>query len=483
MGCSHDASHDPTPAGRPQRGFPVKRVTALALIVGLSLSFGCARRQDVLVIRNVTVIDGTGAEPKTGMTVVVEHSRISAIGPVGSARYPSSARIIEGSGRYLIPGLWDMHVHLDDLDGTLPLFIVNGVTTVRDMGSVLENTVAMRDKIEAGTLIGPRIKTSGMMVESSSWVAQYVDLMREQGESEAAVEKFLSTRITVGSARDAPEVVSSLIARGADFIKIRHAESPEVFAAIAVAAAKAGTHLAGHYVWILSLEESADGGQRSIEHNILPGFNEKAPEKKREIFNALLRNDTHLVPTLVTNLIEIMPLDSVRALVNDSEGAIDARNRYVSRAIREDWIETVAVNAADDERPPPEVIREMIAGSDQFLREARQAGVKMLAGTDVPTVGTYPGFSLHDELALLVETYGMTPMEALRSATAIPAAFMGMDSDVGTIEAGKRADLVLLDADPIADVSNTRRIDTVIANGRCFLIQQRPGLLCGKSDT
>ncbi len=126
----------------------------------------------------------------------------------------------------------------------------------------------------------------------------------------------------------------------------------------------------------------------------------------------------------------------------DADGSIDPRNRYVSGKIRRGWIETVAMNAADEERPPPEVIQQMITSSNQFLNEAREAGVKMLAGTDVPTTGTFLGFSLHDELALLVETYGMTPMEALRSATAVPAAFMGMDAEVGTIEVGKRADLV-----------------------------------------
>ncbi|GAG04508.1 unnamed protein product [marine sediment metagenome] len=119
----------------------------------------------------------------------------------------------------------------------------------------------------------------------------------------------------------------------------------------------------------------------------------------------------------------------------------------------------------------------MMTGSNQFLAEARSAGVKMMAGTDVPTTGTFFGFSLHDELALLVETYGMTPMEALASATAIPAAFMGMDAEAGTIEAGKWADLVLLDADPLADIRNTRRIDTVIADGRLYDRATRERLL------
>jgi imidazolonepropionase-like amidohydrolase len=455
----------------------MKRTTAYALILGLAVSSGCTADPEFLAIRNVTVIDGTGAGPKADMTVVIAQSQISAIGADGSVDYPSSARVIDGTGKYLIPGLWDMHVHLRDLGETLPLFVINGVTTVRDMGSEIQKTVALREQIEAGVLVGPRIKTSGMMVESSSWVVQYVDLMRDQGAGDQEVEEFLRTRILVGDPDQARVIVDSLTALGADFIKIRHAESPEVFAALADAAADAGTHLVGHYVWILSLEESADAGQRSIEHNVLPGFNERTAEQKRDIFDALLRNDTHLVPTLVTNYAETQPFENVIAVVEDTEGVLDSRNRYVSGAIRQRWIETVAVNSADTERPPPEVIQQMMTGSNQFLAEARSAGVKMMAGTDVPTTGTFFGFSLHDELALLVETFGMTPMEALRSATAIPAVFMGMDADLGTIEPGRRADLLLLDADPLVDIRNTKRIDTVIANGRVFDRETRERML------
>lgn len=429
---------------------------------------GCGEPQDVLVIRNVTVIDGTGTHPQDGMTVVVAQGRISTLDVTDSVRYPRSARVIDGTGKYLIPGLWDMHVHLRDLEGTLPLFVVNGVTSVRDMGSVLEETVALRAQVEAGAVVGPRILTSGMAVESASWVAQYVDLMRAQGADEGEVAAFLRTRILVGDTLAARAAVDSLTAHGADFIKIRHAESPAVFAALAAAAAAAGTHLAGHYVWILGLDESAELGQRSIEHNVLPGFNGRSPEQQRAIFDALRRHGTHLVPTLVTNAAETTPLDSVRALVEDRGGAIDSRNRYVSGAIRRSWLETVELNARDTERPPPEIIRQMMAGSNAFLLEAQRAGVTMLAGTDVPTTGTFLGFSLHDELALLVETYGLTPMEALRSATALPAAFMGLDATVGTIGVGQRADLVLLAADPLADIGNTRRIDAVIAHGRVF---------------
>jgi imidazolonepropionase-like amidohydrolase len=452
-------------------------VVRLLLTFGIAVMVGCTGTREVLVIRDVTVIDGTGADPQAGMTVVVEKERIKTLGAHDTVQYPRTARVVDAAGQYLIPGLWDMHVHLRDLEGTLPLFVVNGVTTVRDMGSVLEETVALRASVEAGTLTGPRILTAGMAVESASWMEQYLDLMRKRGADENEVEAFARTRIIVGDTKEAESAVDSLLARGADFIKIRHAESPEVFSALSSAAKAAGTHIAGHYVWILGLDEVARLGQRTIEHNVLPGFNGRTPEQKTVIFEALERGDTHLVPTLVTNRAETSPMDSVRALAHDSAGAIDSRNRYVSRGIRRSWIEAVELNARDVERPSPEVIRKMMAESNEFLLEAKRAGVPVLAGTDVPSAGTFFGFSLHDELVLLVETFDMTPMAALRSATAVPAAFVGQDAHLGTIEVGKRADLVLLDADPLADIANTRSIDAVISGGRLFNRTEREEIL------
>jgi len=447
-------------------------VTRRCLALAFGILTGCAGPTDVLVIRGVTVIDGTGALPQSDMTVVVENGRIAAVGGADDVRIGGTARVVDGRGKYIIPGLWDMHVHLRDLGGTLPLFVVNGVTTVRDMGSVLEETVALREAVDRGAIPGPRILTSGMAVESRKWVAQYVELMRELGTPQDEIDDFLRSRILVGDTLEARAVVDSLRAGGADFIKIRHAESPEVFAALATAAREAGTHLAGHYVWILGLGESAALGQRSIEHNVLPGFDRRSAEEQQAIFDELRRSGTHLVPTLVTNVAETLPLDSVRRVVEDRDGRIDPRNRYVSRAIRRSWTEAVELNARDSERPPPEVIRQMMDGSNAFLRDARAAGVGVLAGTDVPTTGTFIGFSLHDELEALVEVFGMTPMEVLRSATALPAAFMGLEASVGTIEPGKLADLVLLGADPLADIANTRRIELVIAQGRVY---DRPG--------
>jgi imidazolonepropionase-like amidohydrolase len=201
----------------------MKRIVApVVLLTSVALSVGCGRSGDTLVIRNATIIDGTGTAPRPRMTVIVERGRISEIGEAGRSRHPRSARVIDGTGKYLIPGLWDMHVHLRDLEGTLPLFVVNGVTSVRDMGSDFETTAALREQVESGVVWGPRIKTPGRMLESAAWLDQYVDLLRNQGFEEQA-ESFLQRRIRTDNPTESVQVVETLAASGVDFVKIRHA--------------------------------------------------------------------------------------------------------------------------------------------------------------------------------------------------------------------------------------------------------------------
>ncbi|UCF38868.1 MAG: amidohydrolase family protein [Acidobacteriota bacterium] len=426
-----------------------------------------AASAEKLVIQNVVIIDPAEAEPQPGMTVVVDGSRIEVVAKTTAGEVWGAARVIDGSGKYLIPGLWDMHVHLRDLGNTLPLFVVNGVTGVRDMGSEIAKTQALKAAIAAGTVLGPRIKSAGLMLESRSWLEQYVEIMR-QSAPEAEVQRFLKTRLAVEDAEDAGAAISSLLESGSDFIKIRHAPSKEAFLAIAAAARQRGVQLTGHYVWNVELIDVSNSGQASIEHNILPGFNERDSQEKQRIFDALVRNRTHWVPTLVAAEVETTAFDDLREQVEDRKGERDNRMRYVSPQIYRGWLETIEMNEHDKERPPVEVIREMVDGSNQFLRDAREAGVLMMAGTDAPTTGVFFGFSLHDELRLLVDRYGFTPREALHSATTVPVRFLGLEDELGSIQKGKVADLLLLKADPFDDISNTRAIDAVIYSGRVY---------------
>jgi imidazolonepropionase-like amidohydrolase len=440
----------------------------------LLLAAACAPASHSLVIRNVTVIDGTGGPPVANSTVVIEGDRITAVGT--DPPHTPAATIVDGTGRYLIPGLWDMHVHLRDLDGALALYPLHGVTTVRDMGSNLEATRALQEDVRHGSQVGPRIFTPGPVLESGPWMKQYVELLREADAGDQ-IESFLGGRISIDGPADAAGAVRSLASRGVDFLKIRHAASLETFLAIARAAKQEGLELVGHYTWVVSLVETADAGQRSVEHNILPGFTDLPAADKQEIWQALARNRTHLVPTLVAGEAQARGLGYMAILIEDEVGLVDWRNRYVSHAIRKSWRESHELDSRDQERPPDEVIQQMVAGSNQFLRQAHLAGVPVMAGTDTPTRGTFMGSSLHDELELLVAILGLTTSQALQSATSIPARFMGREQDLGTIAVGRIADLVILDADPLADISNSRRIHAVISGGRLIDVVERRRLL------
>ena len=152
--------------------------------------------------------------------------------------------------------------------------------------------------------------------------------------------------------------------------------------------------------------------------------------------------------------------------IKDEEGEVDFRNIYVEPSIRKNWLETHHLNQLDKERPPVKIIKNMLDESNEFLREAYHSGVFFMAGTDAPVTSIFNGFSLHDELKLLVEKLGLSPFEALQSATIIPAKFMNMDADLGSIEKGKLADLVLLDENPLIDITNTRKINNIIYDGK-----------------
>jgi hypothetical protein len=222
--------------------------------------------------------------------------------------------------------------------------------------------------------------------------------------------------------------------------------------------------LAGH-VFRLDPEDALRAKQRSIEHFFFPTLDNRSEEERTKLFNQFAENGTVIVPTLVTWTTSILvPAKKLEELVEDNSGRLDERRRYVSRRLIEDWREQI------DERKEPSPIEwaEVFPSVLRDLREMRRAGMKILPGSDVAVVPVFPGFSLHEELELLVSKVGMTPMEALLSAHRQPAEFFGMQDDLGTVEVGKLADLVLLDSNPLQDIRNTRRIRAVVANGSLF---------------
>jgi len=418
-------------------------------------------------------------------TVLVAGNRITFVGPAANATVPAGARVIDGRGKFLIPGLWDMHVHgfvyvFSDFAG--PLMIANGITGARDMGYYVDTTLSWKSRIASGREIGPRLVV-GARVDGPVNKAGFVSHVITEQDGVRAVDTLV--RKKDGSSR-------------ADFIKPYSWVPRAAYFGVAAEARKLNVPFAGHVPYSVSVVEASNAGQRSIEHEddlmracssrdsvlrarfgdtttLSPGsqlavIRSQArelrasydPAKCRSVIETLARNHTWVTPTLVV----YQPY----AHGFDSASSHPELAKYVPGLVQGGWMRRASGLSPSDSM----VVRSYF--SFDRTRDLRNAGVRLLAGTDMPQAFVYPGFSLHDELALLVRS-GLTPLEALRTATYNPADyFVALDS-LGTVAQGKVADLVLLDADPLVDIRNTRRISAVIANGRLFDSAARARLL------
>src|SRR5215470_3790702 len=423
---------------------------------------------DLLVITNVNVVDVRDGKVLPDQTVILEKNRIAWTGPSKEAKYSRRAATVSGKGLFLIPGLWDMHVHLDfgdwfpgSKDIVLPMLVANGVTGVRDMGSELDVVQDWRNEIEAGRLLGPRIYTSGPMLDGPK-------------------PRFPSS-VAITTPEDGRRAVDDLQRRGADFIKLQSLIPREAVFAIAEEAKKQQIPFAGHVPDAVRASEMSAAGQKSFEHliGIFEGCSpredeflkgEKSPGRFLQSFDEvraaalaalLARNKTWQCPTLVWeqggNLIEERDLDhDPLAKYAPASWKGGAWKRFREQLTGEFNVDDLPTR------------KRFLAKELEVVAALHRAGVPFLAGTDtVAGVHIFPGFSLHDELGLLVRA-GFTPLEALRSATVSPAVYLSMSDRLGRVEKGKLADLVLLEANPLDDIANTRRIRAVVANGRYF---------------
>jgi imidazolonepropionase-like amidohydrolase len=423
-----------------------------------------------LAITNVSVIDATDPAPRRDRTVIIDGNRIVDVWPSRVARASHCPKVIDGRGKYLIPGLWDMHVHTVLPYGRelLALYVANGVTGVRDMASDLDTLRRWRSEIAAGTLVGPRMMVSGPYLEG--------------GDIPIA-------HILARSAEEGTRAVDSLVALGVDFVKVHGRLSPETFFAIARRARERQIDFAGHVSSTVGAEAASDSGQRSIEHllgvpmpctpaeslALRPRFPVQAAigrcssRNLAPLYAKFVRNETWLTPTF-TAAFEIahwpyrdLPGDSLARYLPDSV------RRFVSEMFR---MPNDVPAGADS------VGHAIFAKRLAQVGTMHRAGVRILTGTDAPLRNSPPGFGLHEELSLLVRA-GLTPFEALRAATYEPVRYFRMLDSAGTIAPGKLADLVLLDDNPLRDIRNTRRISAVVANGRAILGEERVRLLTG----
>jgi imidazolonepropionase-like amidohydrolase len=419
-----------------------------------------------LALTNVAIVDTTGSRPGVRATVVISGDRISEIGESDKVSIPSGAQTVDGTGKYLMPGLWDMHMHLSYVsDLAFPLLIANGVTGVRDMGGDLDEVDRWREQITKGTRPGPRIVRAGPVVDGPR---------KEEGQY----------RLTVNDATGAHQAVELLKKRGVDLVKVYHFLSRDSYFAVAEAAKREEIPFAGHIPNGVSPREASDAGQRSLEHITVllqalialekkdgrtskeltaQAFDQLTGEQGRELFEVMAKNKTWHTPTLVV----------AQSFLLRSEMAAkpDDRRKYVAAITREHWEKNNPVPqnvSAEDMDERKKALEKMF----EIVGKMRRAGVSLLAGTDPPTRDVFPGFSLHDELGLLVRA-GLSPLEALQAATLNAAKCLGLSDSNGTVEKGKAADLVLLDADPLVDIANTRKIGAVVVAGKYF---DRPAL-------
>lgn len=428
-----------------------------------------AEGQGTVAIRNVTVISMVPAAAAVRATVVLRDGKIAEIGPPERMRVPEDATVVDGTGKYLIPGLFEMHAHSSkSRASSLGLYVLHGVTTLRDQGSEHAEVLRWRREVRTGTRVGPRMLIAGPYLES----LRNIERMRRD-PPESRVEPFERARIPVGTPADARRIIDSLAVLELDHFKIRTVQDRETYLALASAAHARGKRLTGH-VTSASPALFLQAGQDGVDHGFPSTLDSLPREERMAFWRTLAQRDVGVVPTLVVVTESVFrPLSYFRALVSDSQPAVHPLRPYLSAFLLQDWREQV------EEVSPQrlEYFRGAWPLALKHIREMREAGVRLMAGSDVAVLNVFPGGSLHEELRLLVDSVGMSPLEALASATRKPAEWLGLADSVGTIAPGKVADLVLLDADPLANISNTRRISAVVLRGRLFRRSDLDGLL------
>ncbi len=451
------------------RRFPILLMvwlSALLAVVGRSAGQSPATSQPKSwALTDVTVVDGTGAPPRPHRTVLVSEGRIVAIHDARAWSPPEQTRVIEGRGRYLIPGLWDMHVHLSMGEPSLlPVFLAYGVTAVRDLGGDFPAVRAWQQEIATGTRIGPRIYTAGRILESPRFLeilARLATVLEPPFRDQ--LHAIRAERISVGDTEQAEQAVRELARQGVACIKFRMNTTAEIFYAIVAAANRVRLPVTGHSPQSISLSEAAAAGQKSFEHVFMSPEEAALPLAEVDRFaEALKRTQGYLVPTLVTfHATRLLAPE----LMDQRLKAPSQTNEACSRAVPARLADAWRLQRLLDQFEQPQDWVAVYQGAVERLRRLHRAGVRFLAGTDFGARFICPGSSLHEELERLVAEIGLTPGEALQAATRNAAQFFGEEHCSGTIEVGKRADLVLLEANPLDDIRHTRRIAAVIAAG------------------
>jgi imidazolonepropionase-like amidohydrolase len=418
-----------------------------------------------ILIKNANIIDVKTGKVLKNTDVLIGQNRIRSVGKGLKAN--SNGVVIDATNKYLIPGLWDMHAHtLTDkrYEYSFPLLIANGVTGVREMANNLSiaNVNRIRKEVEEGEMLGPRF---------GALTYHFLDGPGTQFGVAIAVSSPDSARLMVQEYKQA----------GADFIKVYNLLSREVYLAIVDEARKQKIPVEGHVPFSMTAAEVSNLGQKTIEHDfdILVSCSKNESElrknisqqtwgqaeakaavtydeqKAKKLFDLFVHKGTWMCPTIAF-------YKPVWWIADENEVLKDSLLRYIPKSQVDGWhtpFQRLSHNTIEEYRKKHYEMRSRI------VKEMHDAGVNILAGTDTGSPFSLPGFSLHDELQALVDA-GLSTIEALKAATLNPAKFLGKENDFGTVEKGKIADLVLLDANPLENIGNTKKIFAVIANGK-----------------
>lgn len=435
-----------------------------------------------VAITNVTVIDVERGRAIPAQTVLISGSRIAQVEGRTRPRDLANARVIDGTGKFVMPGMFDMHAHVN-LSGRpttieMPLFIANGVTGLRVMAAdcrmprpnlpgCLEQYQQWRREIEAGTLISPRL------LQLASWPVN----------GARGITDSMPSFFKAQSADDGRQLARYFKERGVDLIKVYQDIPRDGFFGLAEEARKLDVPFAGHDPTALSVLEVSNAGMRSIEHARLflnecwegsaawrkgalmgPTMLRRAQIDRHDVklcndvFRTMAKNRTWYVPTHLTRKMD--------AFADDSAYRQDARTRYIPKPQLFRWaMDAMGMVRSDSSRAGRQAFMDYYYKGLELTHAAFRAGVPIMMGTDAGDSYVFPGFSVHDELEELVKA-GLSPAEALKVATLNPAEYLGRTSDFGTVQKGRYADLIVLDANPLESVSNTKKINMVLFNGK-----------------
>jgi imidazolonepropionase-like amidohydrolase len=410
-------------------------------------------RAPKLALVGATLVDGTGAPPMADTTIIIEGQRISAVGPSSQIAIPEDATQIDVHGKTILPGLWDMHAHFEQVEWG-PVYLAAGVTTVRDCGNEFDFITAVRDAIRDGNGLGPRILMAGL-VDGSGPLALGIQ--------------------RVDNPEQARDSVARYHAAGFAQMKIYSSMTRDNVAAVAREAHTLGMSVTGHIPEGMTLQEGIDAGMDQVNHisyvleamipeGAMPPLSQRLErarvrasvdvnsERAKNVVRFLKEHNIVVDPTVA--VFELQSASSAKPYASFEPG--------VARVAQE-----LGVVFADPVQPPSDplpALRNVILEKElEIIGALHKAGVTIVAGTDQAV----PGFSLYRELELYVQA-GFTPMEAIQAATVVPARVMRLDQDLGTVQVGKIADLIVLGRNPIESINNIRSVERVVVEGALY---------------